>query len=90
MAEDDVAFLYALLRRLLGVKAGLLETPETPERIEESVAEAGVSVAATGQTVVYKEMISVVTDPILAGQSVTVAAQDVIVYTLVLKTVEVV
>jgi hypothetical protein len=40
----------------------------------------GVVVAsATGQTVVYRLMISVVTEPILAGQLVTVGAQDVIV-----------
>jgi hypothetical protein len=38
----------------------------------------------TGQTVVYNEMILVVREPILAGQSVTVGAQLVIVYTLVL------
>jgi hypothetical protein len=35
-------------------------------------------------------MVSVVTDPILAGQSVTVAAHDVMVYTVVVLTVEVV
>jgi hypothetical protein len=40
---------------------------------------APVSVAVTGQIVVYREMISVVTEPILAGQSVTVAAQEVMV-----------
>ena len=40
-----------------------------------------VSVAVTGHTVVYNEMISVVTWP--TGQFVTVGAQDVIVYTLV-------
>jgi hypothetical protein len=39
---------------------------------------------ATGQTVVYNEIVSVVKEPILAGQSVTVAAQPVIVYTVVL------
>lgn len=40
----------------------------------------GVVVAsATGQTVVYKLMTSVVTWPSLAGQLVTVGAQDVIV-----------
>jgi len=38
-----------------------------------------VSVAVTGQMVVYKLIMSVVTDPIRAGQSVTVAAQLVIV-----------
>lgn len=36
-----------------------------------------VSVAVTGQMVVYSEMMSVVTWPTLAGQSVTVAAQEV-------------
>jgi len=36
---------------------------------------------ATGRLVAYSEMISVVTFPILPGQSVTVGAQDVIVYT---------
>jgi hypothetical protein len=35
--------------------------------------------AEAGQTVVYKLMISVVTEPSLAGQLVTVGAQDVIV-----------
>lgn len=35
----------------------------------------------TGHIVVYNEMTSVVIDPILPGQSVIVAAQDVIVYT---------
>lgn len=37
-----------------------------------------------------REMMSVVTCPILAGQSVTVAAHEVIVYTEVAYTVEVV
>jgi hypothetical protein len=40
---------------------------------------ADVASAATGQYVVYRLMISVVTDPIFAGQSVTDAAQDVMV-----------
>lgn len=40
-----------------------------------------VSVSVTGHTVVYRLITSVVTDPILAGQLVTVGAQDVIVYT---------
>ena len=39
--------------------------------------------AETGQTVVERTMVSVVTWPILAGQFVTVGAQDVMVYTLV-------
>jgi len=44
----------------------------------------------TGQTVVYKAIVSVVTEPSLAGQSVTVAAHDVMVYTDVVYTVDVV
>jgi hypothetical protein len=40
-----------------------------------------VSVSVTGHTVVYRLITSVVTDPILAGQLVTVGAQDVMVYT---------
>jgi hypothetical protein len=39
---------------------------------------------------VYRVITSVVTWPILAGQSVTVAAQEVIVYTEVVLTVDVV
>jgi len=35
--------------------------------------------AETGQMVVYSSMVSVVTWPILAGQSVTVAAHEVMV-----------
>ena len=50
---------------------------------------AGVS-SVTGQTVVYILIISVVTWPSLEGQSVTLGAQDVIVYTEVAYTVEVV
>lgn len=38
-----------------------------------------VSVSVTGQTVVYQRIVSVVVFPIFAGQSVTVAAQLVIV-----------
>jgi len=37
------------------------------------------SVAVTGQTVVYRSMVSVVTEPILPGQSVISGAQDVMV-----------
>jgi hypothetical protein len=58
--------------------------------VVEILAEVEVSVAVTGQTVVYKAIVSVVTLPILAGQSVTVGAQDVMVYTEVAKTVDVV
>ena len=38
-----------------------------------------VSVSVTGQTVVYQGIVSVVVFPIFAGQSVTVAAQLVMV-----------
>ncbi len=51
-----------------------------------SGTEEGRSVGAsleTGQTVVYIEIVSVVNFPIRAGQSITVAAQDVIVYVLI-------
>jgi hypothetical protein len=51
--------------------------------VDELEAEAGVSVAVTGQTVVVSDITSVVTEPIRAGQSVTVAAQEVMVYTVV-------
>jgi hypothetical protein len=47
--------------------------------VEVGTAEDVDSVSVTGQTVVYREMMSVVTDPIRAGQSVTVAAHDVMV-----------
>jgi hypothetical protein len=49
----------------------------------------GVSVSVTGQTVVYKETMSVVTEP-FSGQSVTVDGHSVMVYTEVVYTVEVV
>ncbi len=55
-----------------------------------STAAAELAAAATGQTVVYKNTVSVVTWPILAGQSVTLAAQLIIVYVVVPYTVEVV
>jgi hypothetical protein len=44
---------------------------------------AGVLEAATGQTVAYSENVSVVMRPSLAGQFVTVGAQEVIVYIFV-------
>jgi hypothetical protein len=53
----------------------------------------GTPVAVTsvmGQTVVLTAMVSVVTWPILPGQSVTVAAQLVMVYVVVVYTVDVV
>ena len=46
--------------------------------------------SVTGHTVVYRSMVSVVTCPSFAGQLVTVGAQDVMVYVLVSRTVEVV
>lgn len=53
-------------------------------------APVGAEVApasSTGHTVVETTTMSVVTDPILAGQSVTEAAHEVMEYTEVLKTV---
>jgi hypothetical protein len=44
----------------------------------------------TGHTVVYSSIVSVVTEPSLAGQLVTVFAQLVIVYTIVVEIVRVV
>jgi hypothetical protein len=44
----------------------------------------------TGQTVVYNSIVSVVTEPSLAGQLVTVFAQLVMVYTVVVEIVRVV
>jgi len=38
-----------------------------------------VMVGFPGHQVVYREMVSVVTEPMRAGQSVTVAAQEVMV-----------
>jgi hypothetical protein len=52
--------------------------------------DCGTAEVSPGQKVVYSVMISVVTEPMRAGQSVTVAAQEVIVYTDVLNTVDVV
>lgn len=49
---------------------------------------SAVEVGVTGQTVVYSEMVSVVTDP--TGQFVIVGWQEVIVYLVVVYTVEVV
>jgi len=57
------------------------------------VGAAAVDSAAaeeTGQTVVERTTVSVVSEPILAGQFVTVAAQEVMVYTVVVQMVEVV
>jgi hypothetical protein len=51
-----------------------------PAGTEVGTAE-DVSVAVTGQMVVYKAIVSVVTLPILPGQLVTVGAQEVTVYT---------
>jgi hypothetical protein len=46
---------------------------------EEATPPAAEVASVTGHTVVYNEMISVVTWPSFAGQFVTVGAQDVIV-----------
>lgn len=53
-----------------------------------SGGEFSLSVPVTGHTVVYRAIVSVVTDP--TGQSVIVGAQDVIVLTFVAKIVDVV
>jgi hypothetical protein len=55
----------------------LVLSPSPPGRLVCDGAAGCVSAAVTGQMVVYKEMTSVVTLPILAGQSVTVAAHEV-------------
>lgn len=48
----------------------------------------GVTAADAGHTVVYIDIVSVVIEPI--GQLATVAGQDVMVYVIVVQTVEVV
>jgi hypothetical protein len=75
-----------------GVVVGATQGDELVTWEDTPLAEevALVSVAVTGQTVVYRLMMSVVTLPIRAGQLVTVDAQDVIVYTCVVYTVDVV
>jgi len=61
------------------------------EYSDPPVAVSGEDIeVATGQTVVYRAIISVVTEPSLAGQSVTVGAQFVTVYVVSPYTVEVV
>jgi hypothetical protein len=57
---------------------------EVARDLREVVLAEAAPEGLTGQTVVYNEMISVVREPILAGQFVTVGAQLVIVYTVVL------
>jgi hypothetical protein len=67
------------------VEAGVLDAGvltamvplDAAEVVGYGALELPVSVAVTGQMVVYSEMMSVVTFPTLAGQSVTVAAQEV-------------
>lgn len=54
------------------------------------VIEPETSPLVTGQYVVYNAIVSVVTFPMLAGQSVTFGAHEVIVYVLVAYTVEIV
>jgi hypothetical protein len=55
-----------------------------PEANEERIAELADAACSTGQTVVVRAMVSVTTTPadaeFLAGQSVTVAAQLVMVW----------
>jgi hypothetical protein len=43
------------------------------------VVEAGTTGGSTGRVVVYNDMVSMVNEPILAGQFVTVLWQEVIV-----------
>lgn len=54
---------------------------DSPAEVAGAAGAVGAEVAAsaTGHTVVYKLMISVVTEPSRAGQLVTVGGQDVIV-----------
>jgi len=75
---------------LLSVVNVLLDTKSSAAELLCSKTPPGALIVATGQTVVYKEIISVVTDPNKAGQLVIVGAQLVIVYTEVAYTVEVV
>jgi hypothetical protein len=51
--------------------------------VEFPVGGGGAGVEETGQTVVYKEIVSVTTSVDRAGQLVTVGAQDVLVYVFV-------
>lgn len=67
----------------------ITELPDEPwPDLAEAVTAGGVWVA--GQTVVYTAIVSVVTEPILPGQSATVGGQAVIVYVVVAYTVLVV
>jgi len=72
-----------------GVGTTAEEEGRTPGADTTGTDNPGVSFA-TGQTVVYRAIVSVVTFPILAGQLVTSGAQEVTMYTLVVYTVEVV
>lgn len=49
-----------------------------PDAVEVGTV-TGVVSAVTGHIVVYKTRVSVITEPIFAGQFVTVAAQEVMV-----------
>lgn len=72
----------------LEARAGTGAEASDPDGLEPLLPDPAVSAgedkdvpaaSATGQTVVYTAMTSVVMDPTLAGQSVTVAAHEVIV-----------
>jgi len=90
-AGEDTEAVPAGLLDLAIDPAGELVEAEYTTVDDEPAAPDGtpVSVAVTGQMVVYS-MTSVVTDPILAGQSVTVGAQEITVYTEVVVKVDVV
>ena len=64
-------FAHEVMVRVSVVR--MVEVDGVADGVTEGEAEA-----VTGQTVVYREMISVVTEP-LAGQEVTVGAQEVMV-----------
>lgn len=86
-AEGAEVGASELVSQMVVVEVDIAATVETGELIatvpldKAEVVGYGtlllVSVAVTGQMVVYSEMMSVVTWPTLAGQSVTVAAQEV-------------
>lgn len=79
---DEVFFPTGQLVTSGGQEVIVYSTVERTVDVDQTGAVmdgVGVSVAVTGQMVVPTLMISVVTDPFLAGQSVTVAAHEVIV-----------
>lgn len=81
---DPESVLAGGLDAIVSEPAGLEPLPPDPGAPAGEDGEEVLAASATGQTVVEMAMISVVTDPTLAGQSVTVAAHEVIVYTVVL------